>query len=149
MSKFTGVAYWSVSSEKTDWLGRAAVFLTVLEGKKLAAIEFDCLPAGDWLTIRFDKDEFNMLVTKGQGRGVVRESPSAGLFVLCLLFLKRAMGDLSVVTDSQELVATRPKPSDPLYASDWLRCLPVAQELGLVTGEAFIARHNAVLSHVF
>ena len=149
MSKFSGIAYWTVSSEKTDWLGRAAAFLTVLEGKKLATIEFDCLPAGDQLTISIDTDQFQMLVTKGQGHGVVAKSPSAGCFVLCLLFLKKAMGDVSIADDAGELVATRPKPSDPLYASDWLRCLPVAQELGLVTGEAFLARHAAVLSHVF
>ena len=149
MSKFLGVAYWTVRSEKTDWLGRAAALLTILEGKKLAAIEFDCLPAGDQLTIRFGTDQFQMLVTKGQGHGVVAKSPSAGCFVLCLLFLKKAIGDLSIADDSSELVATRPKPSDPLYAADWLRCLPVAQELGLVTGKAFLARHNAVLSHVF
>ena len=149
MSKFSGIAYWTVSSEKTDWLGRAAAFLTVLEGKKLATIEFDCLPAGDQLTIRFGTDQCQMLVTKGQGHGVVAKSLSAGCFVLCLLFLKKAMGDVSIADDAGELVATRPKPSDPLYASDWLRCLPVAQELGLVTGEVFLARHAAVLSHVF
>ena len=148
-NKFVGVAYWTVNTSVPDWLGRAAAFLTVLEGKGLAVVTFDCLPAGDQMTVSFGNDQCQMLVNKGQGRGVVRESLSSGCFVLCLVALRKVMGDIEVVTDAQLPVATLPRQSDPLYAADWLRILQVAQELGLVRGEAFMARHASVFANVF
>jgi len=79
----------------------------------------------------------------------VRESESASRFVVCLIAVRKALGDISVVTDSQENVPTLPRQSYPLYAEDWQRVLPIAQELGLATGEAFVARHSAVFNHLF
>ena len=151
-SKFVGVAYWTVATSRPDWLGRAAAVLAVLEPSQLATVKFDCLPAGEQMMVTFgdsQADQYQMLVNNGQGRGVVRASSSAGQFVLCLIALRKALGDMTVVTDAQVSVSTIPRQSDPLFAEDWLRCLPVAQELGLVCGEAFMARHKAVLTNVF
>lgn len=148
-NKFVGVVYWTVNTSVPDWLGRAAALLAVLEEKNLAVVTFECLPAGDQMTVSFGKDQCQMLVNNGQGRGVVRESLSSGCFVLCLVALRKVMGDIAVVTDAQVAVTTLPRQSDPLYASDWLRNLVVAQELGLICGEAFIARHASVFANVF
>ena len=90
-----------------------------------------------------------MLIADGKGRGVVRASESAPLFVVCLVALRKVLGDISVVTESQETVPTLPRQVYPLYADSWLRVLPVAQELGLATGAAFTARHTAVLNNMF
>lgn len=146
---FQGVAYWTVTTSLQDWLAKAVSVISVLEPKKLAVVTYDCLPAGEQLTVQIDDERFPILINNGQGRGVVRVSPTAGCFVVCLIALRKALGDLEVVTDAQVTVPTLPRQSDPLFASDWLRILPIAQELGLIRGEAFVARHVSVLSNVF
>ncbi|WP_126448177.1 hypothetical protein [Sulfuricystis multivorans] len=148
-NKFVGIAYWSVATQATDWLARAADVLRPLEKAGIAVLEYDCFPAGNQLTVTFGDERHHMLVTNGKGRGVVRASEAAAEFVVCLVALRKALGDISVVTDSQETVPTLPRQNYPLYADSWQRVLPVAQELGLATGAAFTARHNAVLNNVF
>lgn len=148
-NKFLGVAYWTVTTAVADWLQKATAILAVLEQAGLAVVTFDSLPAGNQMTVRFGSDQWSMMVNEGQGRGKVHVCPSSGCFVICLVALRKALGDLSVVTDAQAPVAARPQQSDPLYASDWLRNLKVAQELGLVRGEAFVARHATVFANMF
>lgn len=148
-NKFVGVAYWSVTTQVADWLAKALDVLMPLERAGLAVLTYACLPGGNQLSIMFGDERHQMLVNEGKGRGVVRASASATMFVVCLLALRKAMGDISVVTDSQETVTTLPRQNYPLYAESWLRVLPVAQELGLATGAAFTATHKAVLNNVF
>ena len=148
-NKFVGVAYWSVTTLVGDWLAKAVDVLMPVERAGLAVLTYDCLPGGNQLSIMFGDERHQMLVNEGKGRGVVRASASATMFVVCLLALRKALGDISVVTDSQETVPTLPRQNYPLYAESWLRVLPVAQELGLATGAAFTATHKAVLNNVF
>ena len=148
-NKFVGVAYWSVTTPVKNWLAKAVDVLMPVERAGLAVLTYDCLPGGNQLSIMFGDERHQMLVNEGKGRGVVRASASATMFVVCLLALRKALGDISVVTDSQETVPTLPRQNYPLYAESWLRVLPVAQELGLATGAAFTATHKAVLNNVF
>lgn len=148
-NKFVGVAYWSVTTSVTNWLAKAIDVLMPVEKAGLAVLEYDCLPGGDQLSIVFGDERHQMLVNGGKGRGVVRTSVSATMFVVCLLALKKALGDISVVTDSQETIPTLPRQNYPLYGDSWLRVLPVAQELGLATGAAFTANHKTVLNNMF
>ena len=148
-NKFVGIAYWSVTTGVADWLAKALDVLMPVEKAGLAVLAFDCLPGGNQLSIQFGDERYVMPVNEGKGRGVVRPSPSATKFVVCLLALRQALGDISVVTDSQATIRTLTRQNDPLYADTWERVLPVAQELGLATGEAFTASHKAVLNNMF
>lgn len=84
-----------------------------VEKAGLAVLAFDCLPGGNQLSIQFGDERHQMLVNEGKGRGVVRASTSATMFVVCLLALRKALGDISVVTDSQETITVRPSKSAP------------------------------------
>ena len=148
-NKFVGIAYWSVTTSVADWLARALDLLMPLERAGIAVLSFDCLPVGNQLSVQFGEERHQMLIADGKGRGVVRASESAPQFVVCLVALRKVLGDISVVTESQETVPTLPRQAYPLYADSWLRVLPVAQELGLATGAAFTARHTAVLNNMF
>ena len=148
-NKFVGVAYWSVTTSVPDWLARALDALMPVERAGLAVLGYDCLPGGNQLSVQFGEERHQMLINGGTGRGVVRSSESAPMFVVCLVALRKVLGDISVVTESQETVPTLPRQNYPLYADSWQRVLPVAQELGLAAGAAFTARHTAVLNNVF
>ena len=148
-NKFVGIAYWTVTTSVANWLALAVDVLMPVEKAGIAEIGYDCLPAGDQLSVKFGDERHQMLVVGGKGRGVVRPSEFAPLFVVCLVALRKALGDISVVTESQETIPTLPRQAYPLYADAWLRVLPVAQELGLATGAAFTARHTAVMSNMF
>ena len=148
-NKFVGVAYWSVTTQVADWLAKAIDVLMPVEKAGLAVLTYDCLPGGNQLSITFGDERHQMLVNDGKGRGVVRASASATMFVVCLLALRKALGDISVVTDSQETIPTLPRQNFPLYTDNWQRVLPVAQELGLATGAAFTTTHKTVLDNVF
>ncbi len=148
-NKFVGVAYWSVTTSIENWLALAADVLMPVEKAGIAVVEYDCWPYGNQLSVQFGEERHQMLIADGKGRGVVRASESAPLFVVCLVALRKVLGDISVVTESQETVPTLPRQAYPLYADSWLRVLPVAQELGLATGAAFTARHSAVLNNMF
>ena len=148
-NKFVGVAYWSVTTQVADWLAKAIDVLMPVEKAGLAVLAYDCLPGGNQLSIQFGDERHQMLVNDGKGRGVVRASASATMFVVCLLALRKALGDISVVTESQETVPTLPRQNYPLYAASWQRVLPIAQELGLATGATFVANHKTVLNNMF
>lgn len=149
MKTFRGVAYWTVQTSVSNWPALALDVLAPVEKAGLGCIGYDCLPGGDQVSITFDEDVHQLLIANGAGRGVVRKSESSGRFVLCLLALKKALGDMTLVTESKEAVPAVPRQSYPLYSDDWLRALPIAQELGLVVGDAFAARHSTVLRHMF
>jgi hypothetical protein len=148
-NKFVGIAYWTVATSVALWLAKAAEALAPLEKAGLAVLSYDCLPGGDQLTVQFGDERHQMLVADGKGRGVVRASESAAMFVVCLVALRKVLGDITVVTDSQETVPTLPRQNYPVYTDSWLRVLPVAQELGLATGAAFTARHTSLLNNMF
>ena len=148
-NRFVGIAYWSVTTSVSDWLARALDLLMPLERAGIAVIGFDCLPVGNQLSVQFGEERHQMLIADGKGRGTVRVSESAPLFVVCLVALRKVLGDISVVTESQETVPTLPRQAYPLYADSWLRVLPVAQELGLVKSGAFAARHAGIFNNLF
>lgn len=148
-NKFVGIAYWSVSTSDTDWLVRALNVLEPLENLGIAVLAYDCLPAGNQLTVQFGDEHHKMLISNGQGRGVVRSSKSATKFVVCLLAIKRSIGNMSIVTESQEEVSVRLRSSHLLFMDDWAQILPIAQSLGLVAGESFRTSHVAVLNNIF
>ena len=148
-NKFVGVAYWNVATQVKLWLGKAQEVLMPLEQNGLAVVAYDCLPGGDQLSVTFGEERHQMLITDGKGRGVVRTSESAPLFVVCLVALRKAVGDITVVTDSQETVPTLPRQNYPLFGQCWHRVQPVAETLGLATGTAFMQRHSSVLKNMF
>lgn len=148
-NKFVGIAYWSVATSVALWLAKAQDVLMPLEQNGLAVIGYDCLPGGDQLSVTFGDERHQMLVADGKGRGVVRVSESAPLFVVCLVALRKALGDIDVVTDSQETVPTLPRQNYPMFGECWNRVQPVAETLGLATGAAFMQRHSTVFNHMF
>lgn len=148
-NKFVGIAYWSVENADRLWLSRAVETLSPLEAAGLATVLYDCLPAGDQMTVVFGNDNHQMLIAGGKGRGVVRASESATSFLVCLVAIRKALGCISVVTESQETVPTLPRQAHPLFSDNWPCVQLVAQELGLATGAAFMARHANVLNTIF
>ena len=148
-NKFIGVAYWTVSTTLSDWATKAAKILQPLHQDGLASINLDQLPAGSQITVQFGEEKHQMIINDGKGRGTVRSCVSAGQFVVCLVALRKQLGDITLVTDSQDPVPTLLRESYPLYAESWQRVLPVAQELGLATGAAFTARHTVVMNNMF
>lgn len=148
-NKFVGIAYWTVNTTEPMWLGKAAQLLCALEKAALATVKFEPLPAGEQMTVSFGNETHQMLVAEGKGRGVVRAAPSSPLFVVCLVALRKVLGGIEVVTDSQETVPSLPRQNHPLYADAWPRVLPIAQELGLATGAAFMSRNANTLNAVF
>ena len=145
MSKFRGVAYWTVTTQKSDWLNLAMDALKPIEEHQIGL-----QIANEVITLSFaDGESHSIKVTGGAGRGIVRQSPNAGVLILCLTALRKAVGDISVVTDSQEEVPMKPKQSFSLYEHDWLRILPVAQSLSMVANAEFYSRNAAVLDRLF
>lgn len=146
MSKFRGVAYWSVATTKGNWLNLAMEALKPIENHQIGLV----LISEEVINLSFPDGEIHSLkVTGGAGRGTVRQSPNAGVLILCLTALRKAVGDISVVTDSQEEVPMKPKQSFSLYEHDWLRILPVAQSLSMVASQEFYSRNAAVLNRLF
>lgn len=146
---FMGIAYWTVSTTVTDWLAKAVDVLMPVERSGLAVLSYECLPGGNQLTVQFGDERHQMLVADGKGRGVVRVSESAALFVVCLVALRKALGDISVVTESRETVPTLPRQNYPIYTDIWPRVLPVAQGLGLASDASFTARNMLLLNNLF
>lgn len=136
---FKGVAYWTVNSSTAQWASKAKDALLPLEGAGLGVIGFDCVPAGDRLMITMGDEKHELLISGGQGRGVVSPSPAAARFVVCLVALRKHLGDIDVVDDDQKLVPTVPRQNYPLFAADWLGVLPVAEALGVVANRQVIA----------
>lgn len=148
-NKFVGIAYWTLASASATWLGRAVEVLQPLEDAGLAVVTYDCDAVGDHLVVTFGDERHQMLANEGKGRGVVRASDTAAMFVVCLVALRRALGDLKVVTDSQEDVPPIPRQTDPLFGAAWQRVLPIAQQLGLAVSGKFVERHKSILQNVF
>ena len=148
-NKFIGVAYWTVSTTLSDWATKAAKILQPLHQDGLASINLDQLPAGSQITVRFGEEKHQMIINDGKGRGTVRSCVSAGQFVVCLVALRMQLGDITLVTDSQDPVPTLLRESYPLYAESWQRVHPVAQSLGLTTSEGFKVRNASIFNQVF
>ncbi len=148
-NKFVGVAYWSVSTQLESWAAKAAAVLAPLQQDGLAVIGYNEWAGGDQLSVAFGPEQHLMPISAGKGRGTVRVSESAPEFVVCLVALRKALGDITVVTDSKENVPTVPRQTHPLYCAQWNRVLLVAQALGLATSDSFTRRHSDVLKNVF
>ena len=148
-NRFVGIAYWSVDTNVSTYLQKAYEVLLPLQDAALAQVEYKAVPAGEQLEVSFEEEKLLLILFEGKGRGAVHCSPYATAFVVCLIALRKHIGDISVVTDSQEDVPTTPRQNHPLFVDDWLRVLPVAQELGLVKSGAFAARHAGIFNNLF
>lgn len=147
---FQGVAFWTISTQERDWIGRALRVLEPVETAGLGILGYEPLPAGDQLTVAFDDDETHqLLLNGGAGRGLVRQTRTAGAFVVCLLALRKSIGDIDIVDDNQDVVPTLPRQSYPLFKEDWEKVVAIAQVVGLVPSKQFASRHGAVLNRMF
>lgn len=146
-NKFIGLAYWSVATKNGAWLKLAAEVLRPLDTESMAEVRSD--ENSLQIFIGNPKEVFEMRVFDGKGRGVVRQCSSAATFIVCLVAMRKTLGDISIRTDSTEEVPRRIFQGHPLYADDWPRVKQVAEALGLMADEAFYVRHQAVLGNVF
>lgn len=144
---FKGVAYWSVDT-KTDgwWAARARDVLLPLEVAGLGGIGYDCIPAGDLVSITMGGEKQELLINTGKGRGVVRPSPVAALFVVCLLALRKSLGDIDVVDDAQQVIPTVPRQNYPLFQESWAQVQALAYALSVVPNpQAAAAMRNLLV----
>ncbi len=148
-NQFVGVAYWTVKTDVELWVRKAAQQLAVLHDKNLAVVAFSRLPAGDAMTIEVGDYTCRLVVKRGQGQGMVDVSPVSGCFIVCLVSLSKTLGGMSIVSDAQASITARIRRTDPLYSTDWPRIQQIAQELGLICGDAFVARHTSVFTNTF
>lgn len=150
MSKFQGIAYWSVQTLSPDWVERALHTLEPVSTEGLGVVRQSLGVVGDELSVVFGECQHQIMVGKeGNGRGLVRPAPSAGAFVVCLSALRKAVGDITIVDDAQEAVPTLPRQVCPAYAGDWDLVVSVAQALGLMPNRKFAERHGALLNRMF
>lgn len=141
-NKFVGVAYWGGSLPEF-WEEKVFETLRPVEGLALSA-------AKPGIRIGYEGSSITLIDTgAGMTQGVVPDSPVAGVLVVCLVALRRALGGLTVVDDAQADIPTMVRQSYPLYAGDWRRISQVAESLGLVAGGQFMARHAPVLNRLF
>jgi hypothetical protein len=150
--KFTGIAYWEVKSKDSHWLEQACLLLQPLENSGMAVVQFNdqtkCMNTifgHEHHIMQFSDDmgykdllgrtvipQGEKLMLLGcRGVGVVRDCSTAPMFIVCLMAMRRHLGDMRLVNDAQKSVAMIPRVIDPLFASSWDRVLPVAQALGL------------------
>lgn len=129
---FKGVAYWRVSNAPPEWATKAVEVLKPLEQVGDISVSLDVLPAGDEILVAIDDERHQLLINSGEGRGVVRPSPTAAGFTLCLLALRKAPGCIDVIDDAQNPVPSVPRQNYALFAQDWERVRSFAETLGLV-----------------
>lgn len=146
---FRGVAFWTVSTTQANWAEQAYNTLAPLEAHGLGKVSFDVIPAGEQVTVTFEGDGHMLLVNAGSGRGMIRDTESSSRFLVCLVAIRKAIGDLSLVSDSQETVPTLPRPSYPLYGKDWPGVESVAKALGLISNVDLRGRYPSVFRNIF
>jgi hypothetical protein len=139
MSKFSGVAYWTVRAADATWTARAAEVLQPIHEAGLAVVSNDYDGQGDWLRVSFEDSLQILKVKNGEGQGVVRESVSAKRWVVCLMAIRRKLGGLSVVNDGQEVISSF-RQNDPFFGSELVQVLPIAQALGLAASAAMVQK---------
>ncbi len=150
MSKFQGIAYWSVQTQSQDWMERALLTLEPVSTEGIGVVQHRPGIVGTELAVVFGDCQHQIMVGKeGNGRGLVRPATSAGAFVVCLSALRKTLGDITIVDDAQEAVPTLPRQVCPAYAGDWDLVVSVAQALGLMPNRKFAERHGALLNRMF
>ena len=143
---FKGVAYWTVNTSAEQWAAKAKDVLLPLEGAGLGIVGYDCIAAGDQLTVTMGNETHQVLINGGKGRGVVRPSPTAAKFVVCLVALRKYLGDIDVVDDEQKVVPTVPRQNYPLFGNNWQSVQPVAEVLGVISNpQAAAAMRNLLV----
>lgn len=146
MGTFTGVAYWTLSTNHPNWMAKALSALEPLD--KMAEISYQPLPDRDELTITINGDSHSVIKMGGQGRGLVKPGPSAGAMIVCLLAINRKAGDLHLVDDLQSQI-TGVKQSQAFLGSDWMLTQQFAQAVELVPSQAFKQRHAKIFDRAF
>lgn len=141
MKKFTGVAYWR-GAVPSGWQEQVINTLKPVEGLTISN-------DGTGLGLSFVDGGINMLDTGGNTQGIVPASSASGALVVCLLALRRVLTALELVDDAQASISVKVRQADPLYTADWARVAKVAETLGLVAGQQFVARHAAVMNRLF
>ena len=105
MSKFEGIAYWTVQTQSSDWMERALQALEPVSTEGLGIVQQRPSIVGNELAVVFGDCQHQITVGKeGNGRGLVRPAPSAGAFVVCLSALRKTVGDITIVDDDKEAV---------------------------------------------
>jgi hypothetical protein len=146
---FRGLAYWTLATGAVDWAVRASQVLAPVEQAGFGTIEVERFADHERLALCIDEDAHQMVLAGGAAQGVVRPGTCAGCFVVCLLALRKHLGELVIVDDNQASVPARPRASSALFAADWARVHALAQALALVPDARFKERHGALLQRVF
>ena len=148
-SDFRGLAYWTLATRAANWVVSASQILAPVELAGIGTIVVERFPGHDRLALCIDEDAHQMVLAGGTAQGVVRPGSCAGCFVVCLLALRKHLGELVIVDDNQASVPARPRASSALFAADWARVHALAQALALVPDARFKERHGALLQRVF
>jgi hypothetical protein len=150
MSKFQGIAFWTVATQAPDWMDRAEKTLEPIGTEGIGNVQRRDASHGNELMVVFGGCQHQIMIgSNGNGRGLVRPAPSAGAFVVCLSALSRSVGDISIVDDAQQVVPTLPRQSCPAYAGNWDLVVQAAQALGLMPNRKFMERNRALLNRMF
>lgn len=145
--KFQGAAFWRLStSDGPGWLSRAHALVKPLEEAGFVASALQTSPTGGRLDLSFGSECFSLSVVNNRGNGTVRKAVATPRFLLVLVALRTALGDLEVVDDNQETIPTRPRPTYELFKEDWDCVERMASILGLTPDERFRHAHARVLN---
>jgi len=147
---FKGVAYWTVNSARPDWVGAAAEVLNPVVARGLALVETGKDGIGNpLLEIGIQDHRVSMVVAEGQGRGMIRPSQVAGRLAVCLVALRKQLGDIELTDElGKQSLPAIPRQSYALYAEDWRGVSDLADALGLIPGREFKERHRAILNQL-
>jgi len=137
MSKFQGIAFWTVSTLTDDWMDRAQIKLEPIVDEGIGVVQRKVATQEEVLTVTLGNYQHQIIIRKGfkagSGEGLVRPGVTAGAFVVCLSALRRSVGDIEIVDDAHHAVPTLPRQSSPAYAAgDWNLTVLVAKTLGMM-----------------
>lgn len=147
-NKFKAVAYYMGDNLIEDWPVRAAECLKRIPG---GIAEYSSMGAGVMtLEIQFPDGALEIIVASGKMQGSsVKPSPAAGVLVLCLVALRKFLGGIEIVDDSQATVPSLVRQSNPLYGADWARVEALAEALGFLGGKKIFASNPELRARLF
>ena len=145
--KFTGVAYWTLTTNQPDWISKVLKALEKIES--LAKVIYQPLSDRDELSIIINGESHLLMKMGGNGRGRIKKCSTAGAMIVCLLAIKRAAGDLHLVDDLQNEIKSVKQFMPAFEGSDWNLTQQFAQVFELVPSSAFKARNAQVFLRAF
>lgn len=148
--KFAGLAYWRLAKVEAGWADLATETVQPLVELGRVTVKTATLKDGsEELILDFPEGQFSMRVKNGEGRGVVRDTPSALPVVLCLMAMRRKVNSLSLVDDNQGEFPVRVTQQLPLFADNWSIAIELAELLGLVPSKRFLENEGAITLLMF